>query len=305
MGNFEIIVLGSSSATPAYNRNPSAQLLNINEKFYLIDCGEATQNQLNKFKLKSSRIDYIFISHLHGDHYLGLVGLLSTMHLNGRVKEIHVFGPPQLKEIIDLQLMVSETKLRYEVIFHFTHTEYTEQIFENNDVTVETIILNHRIPTTGFLIKEKPRKRKINTARLEEYDVPLEYIPLLKNGIDYSDKHGNVIPNAELTFDPTPARSFAYCSDTLYNENFIEQIEGVNFLYHEATFLHELIDRAVETYHTTALQAGIIAKKANVKQLMIGHFSARYRDLEPLLAEAKTEYDNTVLAIEGEKYLIC
>src|SRR5574343_289838 len=150
MGSFEVIVLGSSSATPAYNRNPSAQLLNINEKFYLIDCGEATQNQLNKFKLKSSRIDYIFISHLHGDHYLGLVGLLSTMHLNGRTKEIHVFGPPELKEIINLQLKVSETQLRYEIIFHFTHTEYPEQIFENNDVTVETIILNHRIPTTGF-----------------------------------------------------------------------------------------------------------------------------------------------------------
>ncbi len=305
MGSFEIIVLGSSSATPAYNRNPSAQLLNINDKFYLIDCGEATQNQLNKFKLKSSRIDYIFISHLHGDHYLGLVGLLSTMHLNGRVKEIHVFGPPQLKEIVDLQLMVSETKLRYEVIFHFTHTEYTEQIFENNDVTVETIILNHRIPTTGFLIKEKPRKRKINTVKLEEYDVPLEYIPLLKNGIDYSDKHGKTIPNAELTFDPAPPRSFAYCSDTLYNEDFLEQIDGVNFLYHEATFLHELIDRAIETYHTTALQAGIIAKKANVKQLMIGHFSARYRELDALLEEAKGEFGNTVLAIEGEKYLIC
>lgn len=304
MGSFEIIVLGSSSATPAYNRNPSAQLLNINDRFYLIDCGEATQNQLNKFKLKSSRIDYIFISHLHGDHYLGLVGLLSTMHLNGRVKEIHVFGPPQLKEIVDLQLKVSETKLRYEVIFHFTHTEYTEQIFENNDVTVETIVLNHRIPTTGFLIKEKPRKRKINTVKLEEYDVPLEYIPLLKNGIDYSDKHGKTIPNGELTFDPTPSRSFAYCSDTLYNEDFIEQIEGVNFLYHEATFLHELIDRAAETYHTTALQAGIIAKKANVKQLMIGHFSARYRELDPLLAEAKTEFENTVLAIEGEKYFV-
>jgi ribonuclease Z len=305
MGSFEIIVLGSSSATPAYNRNPSAQLLNINDKFYLIDCGEATQNQLNKFKLKSSRIDYIFISHLHGDHYLGLVGLLSTMHLNGRVKEIHVFGPPQLKEIVDLQLMVSETKLRYEVIFHFTHTEYTEQIFENNDVTVETIVLNHRIPTTGFLIKEKPRKRKINTVKLEEYDVPLEYIPLLKNGIDYSDKHGKTISNAELTFDPSPPRSFAYCSDTLYNEDFIEQIEGVNFLYHEATFLHELLDRAIETFHTTALQAGIIAKKANVKQLMIGHFSARYRELDALLIEAKTEFENTVLAIEGEKYLIC
>ncbi len=305
MGNFEVIVLGSSSATPAYNRNPSAQLLNINDKYYLIDCGEATQNQLNKFKLKSSKIDYIFISHLHGDHYLGLIGLLSTMHLNGRVKEIHVFGPPQLKEIIDLQLKVSETVLRYEVIFHFTHTEYTEQIYENNDVTVDTIILNHRIPTTGFLIKEKARKRKINTDKIEEHDVPLEYIPLLKNGIDYCDKFGNTIPNSELTFDPVPPRSFAYCSDTLYNEDFLEQIEGVDFLYHEATFLHDLIDRAVETYHTTALQAGIIAKKANVKQLMIGHFSARYRELDSLLIEAKSEFDNTVLAIEGEKYLIC
>ena len=224
MSNFDVTVLGSSSATPAYNRNPSAQLLIHNDKYYLIDCGEATQNQLNRFKLKASRIDYIFISHLHGDHYLGLVGLLSTMHLNGRTKEIHVFGPPQLKEIVDLQLVVSETQLRYEVIFHFTHTEYPEQIFENNDVTVETIILNHRIPTTGFLIKEKPRKRKINTEKLEEYDIPLEYIPLLKNGIDYTDKFGHIISNTELTFDPNPSRSFAYCSDTLYNENFIEPI---------------------------------------------------------------------------------
>lgn len=305
MSNFEVIVLGSSSATPAYNRNPSAQLLTINDKYYLIDCGEATQNQMNKFKIKSSKIDYIFISHLHGDHYLGLIGLLSTMHLNGRIKEIHIFGPPQLKEIIDLQLMVSETKLRYEVIYHFTHTEYSEQVFENNDVIVETIVLNHRIPTTGYFFKEKLRKRKINTAKIEEYDIPLEYIPLLKNGIDYSDKLGNTIPNQELTFDPNPVRSFAYCSDTLYNENFLEQIDGVNFLYHEATFLHDLIDRAAETYHTTALQAGIIAKKANAKQLMIGHFSARYKDIEPLLEEAKTEFPNTVLAIEGERYLIC
>jgi ribonuclease Z len=302
MSKFEIIVLGSSSATPAYSRNPSAQLLNINDKFYLIDCGEATQNQLNKFKLKSSRIDYIFISHLHGDHYLGLVGLLSTMHLNGRTKEIYIFGPPDLKDIIDLQLKVSETHLRYELIFRATHSEYSELIFENAELSVETIMLNHRIPTTGFIIKEKLRKRKINTEKMEEYDIPLEYIPLLKNGIDYSDKHGNTIPNGDLTFDPPKPKSFAYCSDTLYNENFLEQIEGVDFLYHEATFLHELLDRAVETYHTTAKQAGMIAKKANVKKLMIGHFSARYKELEPLLAEAKTEFENTVLAIEGEQY---
>ena len=302
MSKFEIIVLGSSSATPAYSRNPSAQLLNINDKFYLIDCGEATQNQLNKFKLKSSRIDYIFISHLHGDHYLGLVGLLSTMHLNGRTKEIYIFGPPDLKDIIDLQLKVSETHLRYELIFRATHSEYSELIFENAELSVETIMLNHRIPTTGFIIKEKLRKRKINTEKMEEYDIPLEYIPLLKNGIDYSDKHGNTIPNGDLTFDPPKPKSFANCSDTLYNENFLEQIEGVDFLYHEATFLHELLDRAVETYHTTAKQAGMIAKKANVKKLMIGHFSARYKELEPLLAEAKTEFENTVLAIEGEQY---
>jgi ribonuclease Z len=304
MSKFEIIVLGSSSATPAYNRNPSAQLLNINDKFYLIDCGEATQNQLNRFKLKSSRIDYIFISHLHGDHYLGLVGLLSTMHLNGRSKEIYIFGPPLLKEIIDLQLRVSETQLRYEIIFKPTHTDYSELIFENTDISVETIILNHRIPTTGFLIKEKQRKRKINTEKMEEYDIPLEYIPLLKNGIDYSDKFGNTVSNAELTFDPPKPKAYAYCSDTLYNENFLEQIEGVDFLYHEATFLHELLDRAEETFHTTAKQAGIIATKANAKKLMIGHFSARYKELEPLLDEVKTEFSNSVLAIEGEHYFI-
>ncbi len=304
MSKFELIVLGSSSATPAYSRNPSAQLLNINEKFYLIDCGEATQNQLNRFKLKSSRIDYIFISHLHGDHYLGLVGLLSTMHLNGRSKEIYLFGPPELIDIINLQLKVSETQLRYEIIFKATHTEYPEIIFENADVSVETIILNHRIPTTGFIFKEKRRKRKIITEKIDEYDIPLEYIPLLKNGIDYSDKFGNIIPNTELTIDPPEPKTFAYCSDTIYTEHFLEQIEGVDFLYHEATFLHELLDRAEETFHTTAFQAAQIAVKAKAKKLMIGHFSARYKELDALLLEAKEVFDNTVLAIEGEHHLI-
>jgi ribonuclease Z len=304
MSNFDVTVLGSSSATPAYNRNPTAQLLNLNEKYYLIDCGEATQNQLNKFRIKSSRIDNIFISHLHGDHYLGLVGLLSSMHLHGRTKDINLFGPPELKEIIDLQLKVSETILRYNIIFKATHTEYPEQIFDSNDLTVETIILNHRIPTTGFVFREKPKKRKINSEKMEEYDVPLEFIPLLKNGIDYSDKYGNVISNKELTIDPSPSKTYAYCSDTLYNENVLEQIESVDLLYHEATFLHELIERAEETFHTTALQAGIIAQKANVKRLMIGHFSARYKELDALLLEAQTQFSNTVLAIEGEKYII-
>ncbi len=304
MGVFEITVLGSSSATPAYNRNPSAQMINLNEHFYLVDCGEATQNQLNKFKIKSAKIDTIFISHLHGDHYLGLVGLLSTLHLNGRTKTMTIVGPPELKDIIDLQLKVSETQLRFPIDFRPTQVDYTEVVFQNNDVIVETIILNHRIPTTGFVFKEVARKRKINTEKLTEYDIPLEYIPLLKNGIDYCDKFGRTIANAELTFAPKAPRSYAYCSDTIYTEHFLDQIEGVDCLYHEATFLHELIDRAKETFHTTALQAGTIAKKANVKQLMIGHFSARYKELDLLLAEAKTAFNNTVLAVEGERYTL-
>lgn len=304
MGVFEITVLGSSSATPAYNRNPSAQIINLNEHFYLVDCGEATQNQLNKFKIKSAKIDTIFISHLHGDHYLGLVGLLSTLHLNGRTKTMTIVGPPELKDIIDLQLKVSETQLRFPIDFRPTQVDYTEVVFQNNDVIVETIILNHRIPTTGFIFKEVARKRKINTEKLTEYDIPLEYIPLLKNGIDYCDKFGRTIANAELTFAPKAPRSYAYCSDTIYTEHFLDQIEGVDCLYHEATFLHELIERAKETFHTTALQAGTIANKANVKQLMIGHFSARYKELDLLLAEAKTAFNNTVLAVEGERYTL-
>ncbi|MEY2799510.1 MAG: hypothetical protein RI934_498 [Bacteroidota bacterium] len=304
MGVFEITVLGSSSATPAYNRNPSAQMINLNEHFYLVDCGEATQNQLNKFKIKSAKIDTIFISHLHGDHYLGLVGLLSTLHLNGRTKTMTIVGPPELKDIIDLQLKVSETQLRFTIDFRPTQVDYTEVVFQNNDVIVETVILNHRIPTTGFVFKEVARKRKINTEKLTEYDIPLEYIPLLKNGIDYCDKFGRTIANAELTFAPKAPRSYAYCSDTIYTEHFLDQIEGVDCLYHEATFLHEIIDRAKETFHTTALQAGTIAKKANVKQLMIGHFSARYKELDLLLAEAKTAFNNTVLAVEGERYTL-
>jgi ribonuclease Z len=302
MGVFEITVLGSSSATPAYNRNPSAQIINLNDHFYLVDCGEATQNQLNKFKIKSAKIDTIFISHLHGDHYLGLVGLLSTLHLNGRTKEMHIIGPPELIEIIDLQLKVSETQLRFPINFRATQVDYTEVVFQNNDVIVETIILNHRIPTTGFIFREVTRKRKINTEKLSEYDIPLEYIPLLKNGIDYCDKFGRTIANAELTFAPKPARTYAYCSDTIYTEHFLDQIEGIDFLYHESTFLHELLARAQETFHTTALQAAELAKKANVKQLMIGHFSARYKELDLLLAESQSVFPNTVLAVEGQHY---
>lgn len=299
---FELTILGSSSATPAFNRNPSSQLLNINEKLYLIDCGEGTQTQLYRYRIKPGRIDQIFITHLHGDHFFGLMGLLSTLHLNGRTKEIDLFGPSALMEIIELQLKHSETVLRYPLHFHPLRTDKAEIIFSNADITVETIILEHRIPCTGFLFREVPRKKRILNEKLTEYNIPLSYIPQLKEGKDYSDSSGATIPNAELTRDPLPPRSYAYCSDTIYTERFLSQITGVDLLYHESTFMHDMLERARETYHTTALQAGQLAKKAKVKKLIIGHFSARYKELEPVLTECRTEFENAWLAIEGERY---
>lgn len=301
---FEVTILGSSSATPVYNRNPTAQLLNCNEKFYLIDCGEGTQQQLIKFGIKASKIDYIFISHLHGDHYFGLIGLLSTMHLNGRIKAMHIFAPLALREILELQFKHSDTHLRYEIIYHVIETSQSEVIFENGDVLVETIILNHRIPCTGFKFTEKKRLRKLVVEKLEAANVPIEYYPILKRGVDLTLPNGEVYLNIDYTTDSATPKSYAYCSDTLMNNSYFEVISGVDTLYHEATFLHEMLDRANETYHTTALQAAEVAIKVNAKKLLIGHFSSRYKTLGPILDEAKTLFENTELALEGNTYQI-
>lgn len=301
---FDVTILGSSSATPIYNRNPTAQALNINERFYLIDCGEGTQQQMLRFDIKSSRIDYIFISHLHGDHYLGLVGLLSSLHLNGRKKPITLFGPPHLKEIIDLQFKYSETSLHFELDFQPIDPTASTVILDNADVTVETIILDHRISCTGFLFRQKKRLRKILKEKTEALDVPLTYYPLLKRGTDYFATDGTVYPNSDLTTDADEPKAYAYCSDTLYNPSYFNQISGVDLLYHEATFAHDMLDRANETHHTTALQAGMIAKTTHVKRLIIGHFSARYKTLTELLDEARSVFPDTDLAIEGKTFII-
>ncbi len=301
---FDVTILGSSSATPIYNRNPTAQALNINERFYLIDCGEGTQQQMLRFDIKSSRIDYIFISHLHGDHYLGLVGLLSSLHLNGRKKPITLFGPPHLKEIIDLQFKYSETTLHFELDFQPIDPTASTVILDNADVTVETIILDHRISCTGFLFRQKKRLRKILKEKTEALDVPLTYYPLLKRGTDYFATDGTVYPNSDLTTDADEPKAYAYCSDTLYNPSYFNQISGVDLLYHEATFAHDMLDRANETHHTTALQAGMIAKTTHVKRLIIGHFSARYKTLTELLDEARSVFPDTDLAIEGKTFII-
>ncbi|MBS1527282.1 MAG: ribonuclease Z [Bacteroidetes bacterium] len=301
---FEVTILGSSSATPIFNRNPSAQALNINEHFYLIDCGEGTQQQMLRFDVKPGRIDHIFISHLHGDHYLGLVGLLSSMHLNGRSKELKLFCPPELKEIIDLQLKYSETTLQFPINYIFTNAGRAEKILENADLTVESFPLDHRIACTGFIFRQKKRMRKIIKERIQELLIPVEQFSAIKKGADYTAPDGKVYQNKDITTDPGEPKSYAYCSDTLYNESYFGNIADCDMLYHEATFMQNMHDRAVTTHHTTALQAGEIALRVGAKKLLIGHFSARYKTLDELLAETRSIFPETELAIEGKTFVI-
>ena len=301
---FEVTILGSSSATPIFNRNPTAQTLNINEHLYLLDCAEGTQQQMLKFDVKAGRIDHIFISHLHGDHYLGLVGLLSSLHLNGRKKSIKIFCPAPLKEIIDLQLKCSETTLQYTIEYKFTNPEVAEVILENQDITVESIPLDHGIACTGFLFREKKRLRKLLKEKIDAINIPVAYYSPLKKGADYVAPDGTVYKNEILTFDSDTPKCYVYCSDTQYNEKYFEQISNADLLYHEATFLNNMLDRANETRHTTALQAAQIALQTNAKKLLIGHFSARYKTLNELLDEARSIFPATDLAIEGRVFAV-
>ncbi|GGE48385.1 ribonuclease Z [Pedobacter psychrotolerans] len=300
MMKFEVTILGSSSATPVFNRNPSAQLLNCNEKYYLIDCGEGTQQQLTKYNLKAARIDHIFISHLHGDHYFGLIGLLSSLHLNGRIKPMQIFAPTPLLEILEIQFKYSDTNLRYPIEFFPIEADESKQIFENQDLIVKTVVLNHRIPTTGFVFQQKPRQRKLIKEKTE--DIPMAYYAALKKGKDIEQSNGEILRSEDFTTPAEPPRSYAYCSDTMYDERYFETIKESDTLYHEATFMHELLDRANETHHTTAKQAGEIAKINGVKKLLIGHFSSRYKTLQMLLEETQSVFENTELAVEGRTF---
>ncbi|TWR26076.1 ribonuclease Z [Mucilaginibacter achroorhodeus] len=301
---FEVTILGSSSATPIFNRNPTAQVVNVNDKLYLVDCAEGTQQQMLRFDVKPSRIDHIFISHLHGDHYLGLVGLLSSMHLNGRKKSLKLFCPEPLKDIIEIQLRYSETTLNYNIEYVFTDATQRSLIFENQDVCVETIPLDHRIPTTGFLFKQKKRLRKLIKERVEEIGIPVPYYTAIKRGADYEAPDGTTYKNDDITTAPASPKSYAYVSDTKYNEKYFKQISDATLLYHEATFMHDMLDRANQTHHTTALQAGEIANITKAERLLIGHFSARYKTLNEILEETQSVFPNTELAVEGKTFVI-
>ncbi|MCF8405696.1 MAG: ribonuclease Z [Bacteroidales bacterium] len=296
---FNITILGSNSAIPTLKRNPTSQLINHNERLLLVDCAEGTQLQLRKFRIKMQRIHHIFISHLHGDHFFGLIGLISSMHLLGRIKELHIYGPPELKEILDLQLSVSQTELNYPLKFHPLEQEKKAVIYEDEKLSIETLPLNHRIPTCGFLFREKPGKRKIIRQKIKDLNIPAEKILEIKNGADFIDEEGNLHKNDSISTPPGESRTYAYCSDTSYFEPLIPMIKNVDLLYHEATFLHDKAEVAAEKFHATAKEAATIAKKANVKRLLIGHFSNRYDNPELLLDEAKEVFPSSELAMDG------
>ena len=301
---FDLTILGSNGAIPAYDRHPSSQILNYNGNHFLIDCGEGTQFRLNKFGIKRGRLDNIFISHLHGDHYFGLIGLLTSFNLNWREHDLHIYGPEGLEEIMNVHFKHSHTQLKFQIHYHHLLADEPRIIYEDHFLQVETIILKHRLPTTGFLFKEKKGLRKILSEKIAEYNIPHIAIPDIKRGSDFTDANGEVIANTELTADPHSQRSYAYCSDTVFTEDYIEQIKGVDLLYHEATFVDEHTARALETFHTTSRQAATIAKAAQAKKLVIGHFSARYENLDLLLSQSREVFPETYLAKEGTVFEI-
>ncbi len=295
-------ILGCHAATPSMNGNPTSQILEIRDHIFLIDCGEGTQVQLRKHRIKFSRINHIFISHLHGDHFFGLPGLISTFQLLGREKELHLYGPEGLKEAILLLLRVGNSWTGFQLIFHELKAKEAEQIFEDEKVSVTTIPLQHRIYTNGFLFREKLKERGLNMNAVAKYKIDKAYFKSIKKGKDLVLDSGESIPNKDLTFDPPRPRSYAYCSDTAYNEATVPIIKGADLLYHESTFLNTEAHLAEKTGHSTAAEAAEIAKKAGVGTLILGHFSTRYKNKELFLEEARAVFPSTELAEDGKVF---
>ena len=276
MEKFELHILGCGSALPTTRHFPTSQILNVRDKLFMIDCGEGAQLQFRKSRLKFSRLNHIFISHLHGDHCFGLLGLISTLNLLGRTAELHIHSPQGLEELLKPMLDFFNHQMTYPVVFHAFETKEPTLVYEDRSLTVTTIPLRHRMPTCGFLFAEKPRPNHIIREMIDFYQIPVYELNRIKNGADYVTPDGETIPNSRLTRPSDPPRSYAYCSDTLPLASVVEQVRGVDLLFHEATFVEEDAARAKETYHTTASQAASIAREAGVKRLLVGHFSARY-----------------------------
>jgi ribonuclease Z len=301
---FELTILGSSSAIPTSERYPTAQVLNALGRFFLIDCGEGTQIQIRRQKIGFGKIKHIFISHLHGDHYYGLIGLISTFNLLGLKNDIHIYSPSQLKDIIQPQLDFLKGDLQFKVIFHPLNFKKPQLIYEDRRVEVVSFPLKHSINCCGFLFREKEKEANIKKEYIQQYNIPIAQIVKIKQGADFITETGETIPHEVLTTPPPSPRSYAFCSDTAFHPPVTEVIKNVNLLYHEATFTEELRDWADKTYHSTALDAAKIAQMADVGKLIIGHFSSRYKTTEPFLAEARTVFQNTEVVVDGKTYVI-
>lgn len=297
-----LTILGNNSAISAWDRNPTAHILQSLEECYLIDCGEGSQTQMSKYKIRRSRIHHIFISHLHGDHYFGLIGLLTSMSLLSRTQDLHLHAPAALEQIIHLQLSVAETKLSYTLYFHAITAD--EIIVNDHKIIVESFAVKHRIECWGFLFTEKRNPRKIDSLRIKAYEIPVSFYEKLQQGEDYITKKGTIIPNEEVTVAGVKPKRFAYCADTIYDETLVEKIKSVDLLYHETTYLKDLHERAAERFHSTTVQAASIAKNGKVKKLLIGHFSSKYEILDEFLTETTAVFENTELAIQGVSYRI-
>ncbi|AOW21862.1 ribonuclease Z [Urechidicola croceus] len=299
--SLKLTILGCHSATPRISAHPTAQLLEIKNHLFLIDCGEGTQVQLRKYKAKFSKIKRIFISHLHGDHVFGLIGLVSTFRLLNHEMELHIYGPKGIKELITTQLRLSNSYTSYPIIFHELESNKSELIFEDKKVEVFTIPLDHRIYTNGFLFREKIGERKLNMKAISKFsEIEICDYQNLKNGRDFKLNNGKILPNKELTLPPPRPLSYAFCSDTTFKPDIVPTIKNVDLLYHEATFLKDREDLAITTKHSTAEQAAKIAKLADVSELIIGHYSGRYNNLNDFQSEAQQIFPKTTLAIEGK-----
>jgi ribonuclease Z len=297
-----LTILGNNSAIPAFDRNPTAQILQTPEESFLIDCGEGTQLQMSRYKIRRAKISRIFISHLHGDHYFGLIGLITSMGLLGRTLDLHLHAPSQLEEIINMQLRVADTKLPFQLIFHPLKTQGI--IVDDQKISVRCFNVKHRIECWGFIFQQKKNPRKIDAVKVKSYEIPEAFYPKLQQGEDYVTKKGTIIPNDEVTSAAPKAKSYAFCADTIFDASLAEKVKGVDLLYHETTYLKDLQERAAARFHSTTVQAAAIAGLAGVTKLLIGHFSSKYETLDAFLSEAKEVFKETELALEGVCYRI-
>jgi ribonuclease Z len=299
---FSVTILGSSSAIPTLNRFPTSQVVNLNERLYLVDCGEGTQIQLRKFGVKAGRINHIFISHLHGDHIFGLPGLISSMALGGKKGELHIYSHSELKLMMECLMKFMNDFTDFKVVYHPLNFRRKAIILDDSKIIVESFPLRHRIPCCGFIFTEKPHELHLRGDMINYLNIPVRERVAIKGGADYITPEGKIIPNTELTFSSDPVRSYAFCTDTVYRKQIIPVIRNVDLLYHEATFSDDLKDLALKTFHTTARQAAQLAKEASVRKLIIGHFSSRYKSASPLVEEAREVFLNTFPANDGDRF---